>query len=334
MVERGRLEELLNRLPEVGIAVLGDFAVDGYWEADMVRSELSRETPFHTKPVLSERYSLGAAGNVAANLRSIGCGTVRAVTLIGEDWRGSTMLDLFRAQGIDAEYVQRAPERNTTAFIKPMLKGFEAVTEDARFDFENKARPSADLEKELLDSLSRAIAESNAVILCDQVNMGLFSDTLIKACSELARENPTVFFFADSRYRIAEFRHMILKPNEIEACGAAGIDFRDGQSIQEAGKALSAEDKPLFITAGSDGVYGFGDEEFHQPGFPREEPLDIVGAGDTFLSALAGIMAAGGTPGEAAFCACLASSITVKKLNITGTASPEEMLTRFDEIKT
>ncbi len=79
-------------------------------------------------------------------------------------------------------------------------------------------------------------------------------------------------------------------------------------------------------------MYGFGEEEFHQPGFPQEEPLDIVGAGDTSLAALAGIMAAGGTAREAAFCACLASSVTVNKLNTTGTASPEELLARFDEV--
>jgi bifunctional ADP-heptose synthase (sugar kinase/adenylyltransferase) len=63
--------------------------------------------------------------------------------------------------------------------------------------------------------------------------------------------------------------------------------------------------------------------------FRVEPPIDIVGAGDTFIAALGAALASGASNVEAAELACLAASITVKKIGITGAASPEELLSRF-----
>lgn len=332
MVERSRLQDLLADLKNARVAVIGDFAIDGYWQIEMVRAELSRETPHYTRPVVGERYSLGAAGNVTANLVDLGCGTVRAVTVAGTDWRGEIMLTLMAQKGIDTAGILRSAERSTTAFLKPMLKGFEAETEDARFDFENAGRPGPAAEKTFIGLIGEAVASSDAVIICDQVRGGVISDAVITACSGLARSHRDKAFFADSRYRVAAFKDMILKPNEIEACAAVGIDCADEGALFDAGEALKGQGCEAFITAGPEGVYYFGQDDFHQPGFPQEPPLDIVGAGDTFVSALAAVTAAGGSRREAALCACLASSITVKKLKTTGTASPAELLARYDEV--
>ena len=58
-INGGRLEEILSRLADVSIAVVGDGCLDVYWEADMTRSQLSRETPHFPLPVVKERTSLG-----------------------------------------------------------------------------------------------------------------------------------------------------------------------------------------------------------------------------------------------------------------------------------
>ena len=54
--------------------------------------------------------------------------------------------------------------------------------------------------------------------------------------------------------------------------------------------------------------------------------LDICGAGDTSLSAFSCALAAGASLTEAAAFAGLASSVTVKKIGVTGTASVDEIL--------
>jgi bifunctional ADP-heptose synthase (sugar kinase/adenylyltransferase) len=63
----------------------------------------------------------------------------------------------------------------------------------------------------------------------------------------------------------------------------------------------------------------------HIPARSVSGETDIVGAGDTFLSAVSLAYAAGCTLSEAALFANTASAVTVKKLRTTGTASREEI---------
>ena len=79
-----------------------------------------------------------------------------------------------------------------------------------------------------------------------------------------------------------------------------------------------------------------GDEsiDFHRPDSPSAENPPCIAVSktwlNTFLSAFAAAYAAG-VPGETALAfANLASSVTVKKIGATGTASPDEILRAFD----
>ena len=67
-------------------------------------------------------------------------------------------------------------------------------------------------------------------------------------------------------------------------------------------------------------------EEIHCPAHPTKPPVDIVGAGDTFISAMGTALAAGHDLETAARIACLASAVTVRKIGTTGTATREEIL--------
>ena len=62
-----------------------------------------------------------------------------------------------------------------------------------------------------------------------------------------------------------------------------------------------------------------------------EPPIDIVGAGDTFLSAFCLAYAAGGDGEKALALANLASGVTVKKIGTTGTAAADEILAKWEE---
>jgi sugar/nucleoside kinase (ribokinase family) len=59
-------------------------------------------------------------------------------------------------------------------------------------------------------------------------------------------------------------------------------------------------------------------------------PVDTVGAGDTFLSALTLALAAGASAVEAAALGHLAAAVTIRKLGITGAASPTEILEAYE----
>ena len=49
-LSQARLQEILTRVKNARICVVGDFCLDMYWHIDMTRSRLSKETPIFPFP--------------------------------------------------------------------------------------------------------------------------------------------------------------------------------------------------------------------------------------------------------------------------------------------
>jgi rfaE bifunctional protein kinase chain/domain len=333
---KDRLEEILNCLPDHTIGVVGDLGLDAYWYADMTRSFLSRETPLFARPVVREMYSPGAGANVADNLKALGVGQVVVFSVLGDDWRGVILSQEMSKRGIDVEQLIVSPRRSTTTFIKPILMGYDSQQEDARLDFENAEPLATKLEDALIDCVTQHLSGMVALLVADQLDVnGIITDRVRTALNQLAAHHPNKVFMVDSRRRIGLFRNMALKPNWVEAVAAVYPD-RDARAVShddlaEIGKTLSRRnDRPTFVTLSEHGVLVCaGEQHRHIPIPPVRPPLDPVGAGDTFIAALAATLSAGGTPWEAGALANLAAAVTVEKLNQTGTASPDEVRVRY-----
>jgi rfaE bifunctional protein kinase chain/domain len=323
--------------PQKRIGIIGDFCMDIYWHADMTRSLLSRETPRFPLPVVREEFFGGAAANVAWNLRELGVGTVYAITLFGDDWRGRELRRVLEERhGVDLRYVVTAPGRVTPAFAKPIRHGFANRQEDARLDFENASPAPPELEDQVLANLTKCLPDLDALLVANQINTSLISGRVRKAILRLAAKRPDTIVIADSRNEIGKFRGVVLKPNEIEAArvfhpAISPAEITD-EVICDCGRRLSQRvGKAVFLTAGERGAFVWaGGRCGHVPAFPVEPPIDIVGAGDTFIAALGAALASGASNVEAAEIACLAASVTVKKLGVTGAASPAELLAKLD----
>ena len=133
-----RLEALLDKMAGVTAMVVGDVCLDAYWMADMRLSSLSRETPHHNMPVVEERYALGGAGNVMANMGKLGA-KVLPVTVLGRDWRGGLTRHLMAEQGFEGPGLLDSGQRVTPTYVKPYRMGYGgACSEDPRLDFENR----------------------------------------------------------------------------------------------------------------------------------------------------------------------------------------------------
>jgi len=338
-----RLREILRRCTALRLGVVGDLALDAYWYADMARSTLSRETPRFPRPVVREAYAPGAGANVAGNLRALGVGQVTVFSVLGDDWRGAVLRQELARRGVVVQHLVISPARSTTAYVKPILMGYDSQQEDARLDFENVEPLSPALEEALVRAIVQHLPELDALIVADQLDTnGVITGRVREELNALAARYPGKTCVADSRRRIGLFRHMALKPNSMEALAALYPD-RDLQAIgcqgavgrqelAEVGQALSQRSgRPVFITLGQDGALVCAEnQQHHLPAAPVRPPLDPVGAGDAFVAALAAALAAGATPWEAGTLANLAAAVTVEKLNQTGTASPEEILARHD----
>jgi len=338
-LKRSRLIEILESIKSLDVAVIGDYALDVYWYADMTLSELSRETPHYTRPIIRETYSPGASGNICCNVKDLGVRKVFAVTVLGRDWRGQILMDKLREKGVLLNHVITSSERVTSTYIKPILCGFDSQQEDSRLDFINYHPLSEDLESQILSEIQAAVSSVDVLIIEDQMTQnGIITDNIREVLIKTAEENPEKVFIADSRRNIGSFKNMVLKPNKMEAVKA--IDqSRDPSTVTEEeiieiGRELQKRAKrPVYITLSSEGALLITESGFEKiPAVRTEPPIDPVGAGDTFIAAAGASLAAGATPLEAGIIANLAASVVIKKLNITGTASPREILGRFDEV--
>ena len=332
MKER-RLRDLLGKIQNLRAAVVGDVCLDAYWYADMNKSELSRETPHHTRPVYKEEYSGGALANVAANLSALGAKKVSVFTILGKDWRSRILIEILKKQGIDTGKIIFDKKRLTPAFIKPILRGFETCQEVERFDFLTPRHPDRKKIGELFLSIEEYIDSFDCVLIGDQVADGVITGDLIDMLSALAERKKHIIFTADSRYRIERFNNMVWKPNEIETIRALGRkepSEKEDMAIDLYRKGA----RLVFMTLGEEGcIIAEKNRTTHVRGFKAVPPVDFVGAGDSFHAGIAASLSLGADPEECAVIGNLAASVTVRKVGTTGTANPNEILKIFRESK-
>lgn len=330
MLSKEQVKKICAGIKNARIGIIGDFCVDIYWHADMRKSELSRETPHYPLPIVGERVYLGAGGNVAANLAALAPKELFAVSLIGGDWRGMLMEDIFEKSGMNRDFVIKAPDRFTNAYCKPMRKGIsELEYEDPRLDFGNYEPISKETEDRVIENLRKVAENIDVLCVADQFMFGIITKRVRDEIIALARAGLTVV--ADSRCSIGEYTDCILKPNEVECWRAVynneGYADAGYDEFIEAAKLLAKKNRStVFCTLGKRGsAVTDGNVAEAVEAVLYESEIDICGAGDTSLSAFSAALAAKADSKTAAEFASLASGVTVRKIGVTGTASPEEI---------
>lgn len=332
------LNKILIAIPKVRIALIGDLCLDMYWKADMTKSDISRETPHYPLPIVEEWLSPGAGGNAAANIASLNPENLYLISVIGKDWRGDLLGKEFsRYSNIDTSGILSSSSRVTNAYCKPLRKGVsDLVYEDPRIDFSNHTSLSKEDEISLINILGEVADKVDIICVTDQFNYGCITSSVRKKIIELGKRGHKII--VDSRCKIGLFTDVILKPNELEGWRAINGDVSPiSMDIKEqviAAHILAENNNAkVCMTLGKKGcVYADRKNMVHINSYIVEEPVDICGAGDTFLSAFACAIAAGAEAHEAALFANMAADVTIKKIGTTGTASTLEIKKRHNEI--
>jgi rfaE bifunctional protein kinase chain/domain len=323
-----RLDHLLSRISRARIGVIGDFCLDAYWTLDASLSEISVETGLATRPVRRQRYSLGGAGNVAANLGALGAAAVRAFAVLGDDPFGREMKRLLDVIHVDQRGVLVQEEGwDTPVYIKPV----EGDSEQGRIDFGNANELNPAAGERLLAALRGALGELDVVIVNQQLLHGIHTEGFRAALAGLIRES-RIPFICDSRAFSSSYEGAMRKLNDREALSLVGVPWDNEAPVPRVEAEKAAETlytrwrTPLFVTRGPRGMLVRDDRGIHEvPGLQILGRIDTVGAGDAALAAIAAALAAGADPVSAAELGNLAAGVTVKKLFTTGTASPDEI---------
>ena len=217
------LEDVLASLAQARVAVFGDFCLDAYWDLDTEMSELSVETGLQVRRVRAQRYRLGGAGNVAANLVDLGVKSVRTIGVVGADLFGGELLRLLQARGVDTQDGMVVdPAWQTMVYAKP----YAGVKEESRIDFGAFNAPADDTANTLMAVLEQAASVCKAVILNQQIASGVSSSELIERINATIAKFPNTLFVVDSRHRPRSYLGAVLKLNVREAALVSWRLFR------------------------------------------------------------------------------------------------------------
>jgi rfaE bifunctional protein kinase chain/domain len=339
---RHALDLFLRQLPQLQIAVVGDFFLDQYLVIDPTLAETSVETGLEAHQIVARRLSPGAAGTIVSNLSALGVGGLHAVGIIGIDGEGFELKRGLADRRASLVHLVEAPDRFTPTYTKPMRRNPDGTeTEMNRQDIKNRTPTPRALEQAVIERLRTLVPQVDGVIVQDQVSErdhGVVTDAARAEIAALAAAHPDKVFFGDARQHIGDLRGIIVKPNESECVRAVRGEWEGAVSrdvVGKCGAALAARNgRPVFVTLGADGILLCdGADATHIPTIRIAGPLDIVGAGDSTTAGIVSALCAGASLCDAAVVGNVVASITIQQIGTTGTATPEQVRERFEEFE-
>ncbi|MEX1017452.1 MAG: PfkB family carbohydrate kinase [Phycisphaeraceae bacterium] len=323
------LDAGLAGVAKARVAVFGDFCLDAYWSLDPDTDERSLETGLPVQHVREQRYGAGGAGNVAVNLAALGVAEVRAIGMAGDDLFGHALRRVLQNAGVDvACLLANQPDWQTMVYAKPCMAGRELN----RLDFGGSNAITKAGVGQLAAHLDAVAAQVDAVVLNQQMPVGLATPDMIERINDVITRHPHCRFIVDARRHADLYRGAILKLNAHEAAHllgepAAPDEHLPHATVKEYARRLARQTgQPIVVTQGERGIMAAEGETLHSVnGIQIIDATDPVGAGDTVAAALAATLGGGCDVSTAIRMANLAASITVRKLQTTGTASPAEL---------
>jgi D-beta-D-heptose 7-phosphate kinase/D-beta-D-heptose 1-phosphate adenosyltransferase len=294
---------------DVKVIVLGDIILDRYFWGDVHR--ISPEGPVPVVKIAKKTMSPGGAGNVAMNLKGLGCHQV-LLGLAGDDANGKCLGQILAQEGIQHDLVT-IPQHLTTTKTRIVGQGQQVV----RLDEEKRPVVNSDTREALFSLFDKALAGATGVILSDY-GKGIMTTEIAGHVIEKCRAKKIPLFIDPKgtdweRYQGA----FCITPNQaefrlIEPFVGEEEDLLDEKAI----KVLARYDlEYLLLTRGAKGMtlYRRQQPPVHIQAQAREV-FDVSGAGDTVIAAMAAAASTGVPMIQAAEIANTAAGIVVGKL--------------------
>jgi rfaE bifunctional protein kinase chain/domain len=297
------LAELFAAFTNLHVLIVGDVMVDAYvWGR---ASRLSPEAPVPVVNVDRTENRLGGAANVALNVQALGA-TPLLCAVVGDDQGGDQLLRLLHENHLPADGLIRSAHRPTTFKQRILAQGQQLVRIDSEVETDLNAEEASQLLAAYDDLLPRA-----DVVLFEDYDKGVLSETIITQCIARARERGIPTVVDPKKKNFLAYRHCTLfKPNLKELREGLKLEFgapdADRPGFEAAVARLREVLMPeiVLVTLSEHGVFAQqGDAKTYLPAHLRTIS-DVSGAGDTVISIAACCVA---LAQPAAFTAALAN---------------------------
>ena len=301
------------------ILVVGDLVLDRDWSGDTER--ISREAPVPVVRLTELRHRPGGAGNVAANIVSLGA-QVLLCGIVGRDTAGDELLAALQALGADCDGVSRRDGHGTVVKIRVSSRHRQLL----RLDFETAPDlQGPDEQGEGFDyRLSLPLLERARVLVISDYGQGAVSQPGELIAAARAKGLPVL---ADPRG--SDFGRYcgasLLTPNRQEFEAVVGYCADETQLLRRGREMIGDLGLPaLLITRGEQGMSLLqeGKEPLHIAAHSRDV-FDVTGAGDTVIATVAVALASGHSLSDAAALANLTAGIAVSHHGATAVSLTE-----------
>jgi rfaE bifunctional protein kinase chain/domain len=324
-------EAWLEKLGKCRILVVGDLMLDEYRRGHVER--ISPEAPVPILNIVARDATLGGAGNVVKNLRSLNVG-VTVVGILGQDDTADKILKGLTALGVSGNGVVWDACRVSTRKVR--FVSMEHGQQVFRADEESTQEASGEIEEKIIRQV-RERAASAQVILCSDYMKGVLTARVLQAAFEAGRERKVPVIVAPKDKEAQKYAGAnILMPNLRELSRLVGTPM-DGDAWLAGSAAHLTRSiglQALLVTRGSEGMTLFETEEsrLHRVDIPTvaRNIYDVTGAGDTALAAFAAGIAAGASREEAAHLANISAGVVVGKRG-TAIVTTAEILEYLEE---
>lgn len=310
------LYSYVDVFPSMRVMCVGDMMLDIF-----VYGKTNRLSPEAPVPVLLEqrqRCMLGGAGNVVANLCSLGCQT-SFVGVVGQDADGAALRNYMTELGAECDTLLELPGYSTSVKTR-YVSGRQHLL---RVDREVPLQLPDDALAGMLAKIEARLKETDMVLLSDY-GKGLFDERFTPAVIELSRKAGCKVIVDPKTTDYTIYRGATLvKPNRKEFEGVTGQSFDPAapgfaDAAVAAGRAVCKRYgvENLLVTLSEYGMLyipGREDESYKWIPTEAKEVFDVSGAGDTSLAVLGAALATGVSMKQAMKIANAASGIVVGK---------------------
>lgn len=316
------------RMRSARVFVIGDVLLDAY-----ITGKVSRISPEAPVPVVlqdSERFVLGGAANVAANVAAFGA-QVWLCGRVGTDSDAQRIDALCREQGIHTEWLVRSADVPTIRKTR-VLAGYQQIV---RIDQERCDGLAAEEFEYILCGLQRFLEDPTcAAVLISDYAKGVITPALLREAIGLCNRAGVPVIADPKSLDLSRYAGCtVIKPNlkdGREALRAFRPAFRAASFVEETSAMVdcfleNSGARNVVLSMSEHGVYVRGLDLPNGARLPTRalEVADVSGAGDTMVTYLALGLAAGFSLDVAADFANVAAGVACGKPGTAAVRLPE-----------
>ena len=251
---------ILNKLKSKKVLVIGDIFLDEYFFGEITRVSTGIKIPVIEEK--EKKYSLGGAGNIAANVSGIS-NNVTIITKIAKDDSGTIIRRLLKQYNIKLKKLD----------VKKTIKKQRIYVDNQQINrIDENYTCNTDLSKfEILLNESKY-----DIIIVADYQYGMINSDILEKCKEKAKFNHIPLLFTSR------------KIEDFNLNGITAISLNQDEAIKfKLNKKFSYKTEKnidLFVTLGKKGIYANVNKKEYFVETNEIDPVNVSGAGDTVIS--------------------------------------------------